>query len=205
MSTLRLPFSVVAGALFSAVLFLALYQLVNVPLNIASAVIIDRIDFKPQRLYIPVEITRPTKIERPPQQVLPGSTTKIVSDPVGVDRPALVRTSFELPGTRIDLPRGSGRGTVGVDRDIIPVVRMTPDYPPHAAGKNIEGWVQIQFNVTAAGTVRDPVVVAAQPPGEFEDAAVKAIARWRYNPRIDGGVAVERVGLQTVIRFQLDN
>ena len=203
MSTLRLPFSVVGGALLSAAVFLALYQFVNVPLNIASAIIIDRTDYKPQRPNIPVEITRPTKIERPPPQLVPGANTKIVGDPVRVDRAALVRTSFELPGTRIDLPRGNGRGTVGVDRDVIPVVRMTPDYPPHAAGKGIEGWVQIQFNVTTAGTVRDPVVVASQPPGEFEDAAVKAIARWRYNPRIDGGVAVERVGLQTVIRFEL--
>jgi protein TonB len=202
MSALRLPFSVVGGALLSAAVFLALYQFVNVPLNIASAVIIDRTDYKPQRPHIPVEITRPTKIERPPPQLVPGATTKIVGDPVGVDRTALVRTGFELPGTRIDLPRGNGGG-FGVDRDVIPVVRMTPDYPPHAAGKNIEGWVQIQFNVTTAGTVRDPVVVASQPPGEFEDAAVKAIARWRYNPRIDGGVAVERVGLQTVIRFEL--
>ena len=203
MSTLRLPFSVVAGALFSAVLFFALYQFVSVPLSFAPAVIIDRVDSKPQRPHIPVDITRPKKIERPPPQLVPGSSTKIVGDPVRVDRPALVRTSFELPGARLELPRGNGRGTVGMDRDVIPVVRIIPDYPPHAAGKNIEGWVQIQFAITDSGTVRDPVVVAAEPAGEFEDAALKAIARWRYNPRIDGGVAVERVGVETVIRFTL--
>jgi protein TonB len=204
MSNVRLPFSVVAGALFSAALFLALYQFVNVPMHFASAVVVDQFGYRPQRPYIPVEITRPKKIERPTARAVAGSSTRIVADPVGVDRTELVRTAFELPGTSIELPRGHGGGTVGVDRDVIPVVRMTPDYPPHAAGKNIEGWVQIQFNVTAAGTVRDPVVVASEPPGEFEDAAVKAIARWRYNPRIDGGVAVERVGLQTVIRFELN-
>ena len=37
----------------------------------------------------------------------------------------------------------------------------------------------------------------------FDDAALKAIARWRYNPKVEDGVAVERVGVQTVIRFQL--
>jgi protein TonB len=80
---------------------------------------------------------------------------------------------------------------------------VAPDYPARAQTQGVEGWVQIQFAVTAAGTVRDPVVVAAAPRGVFEDAALKAIVRWRYNPRIDGGVAVERVGLQTVIRFEL--
>ena len=92
----------------------------------------------------------------------------------------------------------------GTDRDVIPVVRVPPDYPARAQSRGIEGWVQIQFSVTPTGTVRDPVVVGADPQGIFEDAALKAIARWRYNPRIDGGVAVERVGLQTVIRFELN-
>ena len=42
------------------------------------------------------------------------------------------------------------------------------------------------------------------PKGVFDAAALKAIARWRYTPKIEGGVPVERVGLQTVIRFQLE-
>lgn len=205
MANVRLPFSVVAGALFSAALFLVLYRFVNVPVSFAPAAIIDRFDYKRPRPYIPVEITRPAKIERPKAQVVPGPSTKITGEPTGPERATLLRTSFTLPGTKIELPRRTGRGTVGVDRDVIPVVRPPPDYPSHAALKGIEGWVLIQFAVTTTGTVRDAVVVGAQPAGEFEDAALKAIARWRYNPRIDGGVAVERVGLRTVIRFELGN
>jgi protein TonB len=48
------------------------------------------------------------------------------------------------------------------------------------------------------------MVVEAQPKGVFDDAALKAIARWRYNPRVEGGVAVERVGVRTIIRFVLE-
>jgi hypothetical protein len=29
--------------------------------------------------------------------------------------------------------------------------------------------------------------------------------RWRYNPRVENGVAVERVGEQTLIRFKLED
>ena len=54
------------------------------------------------------------------------------------------------------------------------------------------------------GTVKDPVVVDAMPKNIFDDAALKAIARWRYNPKVENGVAVERVGVQTIIRFQLE-
>jgi outer membrane biosynthesis protein TonB len=38
----------------------------------------------------------------------------------------------------------------------------------------------------------------------FDEAALRSIARWRYNPKIEGGVAVERIGVQTVIRFMLE-
>ena len=49
----------------------------------------------------------------------------------------------------------------------------------------------------------DVTVVESEPGTTFDDAAAKAVARWRYNPRIDAGVAVERVGVETIIRFAL--
>jgi protein TonB len=93
--------------------------------------------------------------------------------------------------------------TSGIDREPIPFVRVDPDYPQRALLSQTEGWVQVQFTITAAGTVKDARVVAAEPRGVFDDAALKAIGRWRYGPKIESGVPVERVGLQTVIRFQL--
>jgi protein TonB len=61
----------------------------------------------------------------------------------------------------------------------------------------------VQFSIGATGAVEDAAVVAAEPRGTFDAAALKAIARWRYSPKIENGMAVKRVGLQTVIRFVL--
>ena len=94
--------------------------------------------------------------------------------------------------------------SAGSDRDVIPLVRINPDYPPRALQRGLEGWVQVQFTITATGTVKDPVVVDAMPKNIFDDAALKAIARWRYNPKVENGAAVERVGVQTRIVFQLE-
>jgi protein TonB len=93
----------------------------------------------------------------------------------------------------------------GIDGDVTPIIRATPQYPPRAIKGQIEGWVRVQFSVTPAGTVRDAIVVDAEPDAIFDDAALKAIARWRYNPKVEGGEAVERVGLQAVIRFELED
>ena len=92
----------------------------------------------------------------------------------------------------------------GSDRDVIPLVRVNPDYPQRALQRELEGWVKVQFTITAAGTVKDAVVVDAEPKETFDDAALKAIARWRYNPKVENGTAVERVGVQTRIVFQLE-
>jgi protein TonB len=92
----------------------------------------------------------------------------------------------------------------GSDRDTMPLVRINPDYPPRAQSRGIEGWVLIEFTITAAGTVRDARVVQASPKGYFEDAALKAIARWRYNPKVQEGVAVERVGVRVRLSFNME-
>ena len=93
----------------------------------------------------------------------------------------------------------------GSDRGVAPLVRVNPDYPRRALERGIEGWVHVRFTITAAGTVKDLVVVDAEPKGVFDEAASKAVLRWRYNPRVENGVAVERVGEQTLIRFKLEN
>ena len=110
--------------------------------------------------------------------------------------------SFKKP--EIALPKRGGSGLDGVDTDVIPRIRVNPEYPPSAITRNIEGWVQLRFTVTVIGTVRDAVVVRSEPGTTFDDAALRAIARWRYNPRVENGEAVERAGLQTVIRFEIE-
>ncbi len=198
MSNLRVPFAVMAGLLFSSAVFLALFQFVSGPLNIPDPIKTTVIEFTKQRVETPTANKRDPKVERPEPPVVPKpSDPRIVVEPGGGGPAVFVRTKIELP------PGRQGTGMSDGDREVIPVVRVPPEYPAAAQSRGIEGWVQIQFSVTAAGTVRDPVVVRAEPKGVFDDAALKAIARWRYNPRVDAGVAVERVGLQTVIRFEL--
>ena len=46
---------------------------------------------------------------------------------------------------------------------------------------------------------------SAKPANIFNDAALKAISRWRYNPKVENGQPVERRGVRTIIRFDLEN
>jgi TonB family protein len=59
---------------------------------------------------------------------------------------------------------------------------IEPVYPKKAAMSRTEGWVELDFTVSETGQVRDVVVHATSIPGVFDDAAVKAVSQWRYQP-----------------------
>ncbi len=91
------------------------------------------------------------------------------------------------------------------DSDVIPLVRVLPQYPPRAASRGIEGWVIVEFTISAAGTVKDPVVVDSHPSAIFNRAMLRAIRKWKYKPKIVDGVAVERIGVRVRQNFELED
>jgi protein TonB len=106
-------------------------------------------------------------------------------------------------GLDLDVTGGPNLGAVASDSDVVPVVRVNPQYPIRAAERGIEGWVEVEFTISAAGTVKSPHVLNAHPANVFDRAALRAIAKWKYNPKIEDGVAVERPGVQVRLAFDL--
>ncbi len=94
-------------------------------------------------------------------------------------------------------------GTGGSDRDVVPLVRIEPQYPMSAKQRGVEGWVELMFTITAAGTVADIVVTASNPGTVFNRSAVQAVGKWKYNPKVENGTAVVRPGVRQRIKFQL--
>lgn len=79
---------------------------------------------------------------------------------------------------------------------------VPPLYPDSARNRNIGGWVDLTFLVGPDGVVSDVAVVAAQPPGTFEQAAIAAVRRWRYQPLVrDGHAASQQARVR--VRFKV--
>ena len=102
-------------------------------------------------------------------------------------------------------PDGGLDGAYMDDGTYLPIVRVQPVYPRRALARNIEGWVLVEFVVTETGTVRDPVVLVADPPGFFERAALSAVVKFKYKPRIDGGVPVAVSGVRNRFVFEMED
>jgi protein TonB len=198
MLAIRIPLAVASGLTLCFAVFLGLWRLVGAELEVEQGIEANIVEYSRLIPDTPVETKRNVKPTREPPTHTPRPGIRGPGEP---SISSAVR--FEPATARIE--RGNGLTLSGSDRDTVPLVRVPPQYPPAAAARDIEGWVQVRFAVTPTGGVRDAVVVASEPGTVFDEAALEAVARWRYNPRIDGGVAVERVGLETVLRFELED
>ena len=199
MTTLRFPAAGVWGAVCTVALFALLAHLMNVRMDVPAPTKATILDFTKIRPSPPAVTKRQPKPTRTPPPVTPGTPHLQAVVDVGSTPATWVRPPVSV---RVD---DGGLRRLGSDRDVQPLVRVPPEYPARLIGRGVEGWVKLQFTITAAGSVQDAFVVDASPQTVFDDAALKAIARWRYNPRVENGAAVERVGMQTVIRFELAN
>lgn len=142
-----------------------------------------------------VETPKPEKVETPPEvpeiEFRKGANTQPVAmnfsglesiAPDGVD-------TFSLSGP--------------ADASAMPVAQIQPVYPSRAVARGIEGFVLVQFDVSETGAVINPQVLVSQPSSIFDSAALRAVSRWKYQPKVIDGKAVRMFGLQTRFNFNL--
>ncbi|MFK7914542.1 MAG: energy transducer TonB [Pseudomonadales bacterium] len=104
----------------------------------------------------------------------------------------------------VDLNVG-GVGGFSSDGEYLPIVKVAPVYPRRAQTRGIEGYVLLEFIVTKTGSVRDPVVVEAKPPGIFDRAATNAALKFKYKPKVVNGEPIEVAGVRNMVRFELED
>jgi protein TonB len=68
--------------------------------------------------------------------------------------------------------------------NIVLVERVDPKFPPQAIREDISaGSVTVKFTVQTDGSVANPTVIDAKPRrGVFDDAALRAVLRWKFKP-----------------------
>lgn len=86
-----------------------------------------------------------------------------------------------------------------VDQSPRSLRQFPPQYPYIAKRDNIEGWVVLRFVVDTEGVPGKVEVLSADPVGIFEEAAMKAVARYRFEPALKNGEAVNCIMKQRII------
>ncbi len=150
------------------------------------------------------ERKKPPKPE--PPKTPPPPKMKVDTPP-----PDAQPTPFRMP--KLDLSASVGGGPflgayAGGDgsgySELIPVMRIAPQYPRQAARDGISGFVVFELVINPDGTVRSARAVKAQPRGMFEAAGMQAILKWKFRPKVEDGKAIESRGTQQ-IDFKLED
>ena len=67
-----------------------------------------------------------------------------------------------------------------------------PKFPATTRNREVDGWVELEFTVLTDGSTGDIVVTNSNPRRTFDNAAIKAIEKWRYKPVVRNGKTVEQ-------------
>ena len=138
---------------------------------------------------------KPGTLHAPP---LPEQVALARVQPPEIPAPAMALPGFKPPFTAVaaealpaetapvatapaNTPQAQPVLAVG---DLVLMERVEPKFPTQAAREGItSGEVTVRFTVQPDGTVTDTSVIAAKPRrGIFDDAAMRAVLRWKFKP-----------------------
>lgn len=144
------------------------------------------------------------------EDIVPEKPPKPPETPPEVPPQQIEDVAIDGPSINIAAPTVSGNTGIGgptamnvAEGDYLPIVRVAPVYPARALSRGLEGYVDLSFTVTSAGTVENPVVDFSTS-SLFERAAIRAVLKFKYKPRVVDGVAVNVPNVKTRISFKIE-
>jgi TonB family protein len=84
-----------------------------------------------------------------------------------------------------------------------PSKMVAPEYPQQMLNEGKTGSVDVDYTVDKFGFVRDYSIIAGTEAG-FNEATLKAIKKWRYEPTLVNGAPVEVVVKQVRVKYRIN-
>ncbi len=141
-----------------------------------------------------------TSDEPPPPQME-------MSDPGAPGATVAVPIATPTPQANLNLRAGPNLGAAPVgDSSATPLVRVQPQIPRKARMEGITGSAMVRFDIGPTGRTENVQVIDEEPLGYgFGNAALRAVKRWKYRPKVIDGAAVIQKGLQVRLSFKVDD
>lgn len=148
---------------------------------------------KPKPLAQPRPVTKVKQVDMPKREMIMPMMMPDLDQPLNLSGKAMLG----------DAVVGGFSGRQIVNTNVTPLSRVNPVYPRRAKMLKIEGYVQVEFTITASGNVRDVAIVKSYPKGVFDTSAKRALLRWTFKPKMEAGEAVaQRAGLTINYRLR---
>lgn len=193
--TLAFVTKTMLAAIMTLLLFIIMYQLIKTDDFPATAIPNNAI---PPIIMHKEEITVFDNEELPPQAAIlePPERMTVITELDPNNTHTIIPTTFKWQETKTTLLKPSRN-------EAMPIFRVDPVYPDRLLNRGIEGFVDLLFDVNEIGATKNVQVIGAEPPNLFNRSAIKAVSRWKYEPRVVDGQSVYQSSLTTRIRFTI--
>ncbi|EAP92981.1 energy transducer TonB [Vibrio splendidus] len=142
---------------------------------------------------------KPEMPEPPPEAKTSQSQAEVTPLNSMSSLPSLdLNTSVD--GLAINAPTFSDFGS---NQQAMPLYRVEPRYPTKALKRGAEGHVIMSFTIDDTGRPIDIQVTDANPRRMFEREAMRALKKWKYQPKVVDGKAIAQVGQTVKLEFKL--
>lgn len=191
------------AAVFTVLLFLAMRALISkdfVPQDKSDTA---SFEINPKVEDIKV-IERETKIDQVKKVITPPPPPQI--ERAKADKPTEKIASIEGAIPEFESPKidASNFKITVSDRDAQPLVRIPPIAPPRFLQGDNSGYCKVRFDVSPEGQPFN-ITTTVCTTSVLERATIKNVQKWKYNPKIVDGRSVSRTGVETTIRFNLQD
>lgn len=203
---MRVIISMFAGGVIAGLLFLLMHGMIDQNEDVAAPPDTEPVpEFRHQAREERVE-PKPREMPEPPEEREPPPTEPVDTTPRETPPPEFETPEFNAPDglEGPSIPDGPAGPSGRADGPAEIITQVRPEWPRRALTEGIEGWVRVSFTIRSDGTVTNARVVESHPGQLFDQAAVRAVERWRFRPRVVDGRPVERQATQ-VLDFDLDN
>jgi protein TonB len=200
---LRFVRPLLVAGLIAFSMFWALHIMITGTRHVDKMDSLNTVDFLRLKRQTDIETIQRKKPEKPPPPKTPPPPEMKVQTDV---KPQTTPLPVNIPNINMTMSMTGGPflGTftnaadIQGDAELIPLVRIAPQYPQKALRDGIEGEVTLEITVGPDGSVKDARVKSAKPRGVFESVAVTAAFKGRFRPKVVDGKPMETTGTYTV-------
>jgi len=140
---------------------------------------------------------KPDTPEPPPEAVPTASQTTATT--VAPTMPSLALDTA-ISGLAINVPTFSDFGS---NQQAMLLYKVHPRYPSKATKRGVEGYVSLSFDVDPQGRPMNIKVIDAKPRRLFEKEAIRALRKWKYQPKIVDGKAIVQEHQTARVEFKI--
>jgi periplasmic protein TonB len=196
---LRFVRPIAMASLIAFGMFWALHFMISGKHHVDMSQSLNTVDFVRLKRDQMIETIQRKKPEKPPPpKTPPPPQMKVTSDvkpdttPLPISIPNLSLAPGNFGG--VYLGPFTPADQITGDAELIPLVRISPQYPPKALRDGVEGEVTLRVTIGPDGTVKSASVESSRPRGFFEASAMAAAYKSRFRPKVVDGKPVESTG-----------